>query len=178
MVNRAAVGTQLPGTAWRIPGYSRVNRGDILVFDPPHDPGLMLVKRLVGLPGDTLEMRNKELYLDGRRLTEAYVQHTDPSGNPADPLMAWQRDILAPGVDRGAYQPSRDDWGPLVIPQGRYFMLGDNRDESLDSRYWGLLEEWRIEGRVALIYFSYNKGSYRPFPWLREIRWGRIGDRP
>jgi signal peptidase I len=91
--------------------------------------------------------------------------------------MLWQRDHLLSGADRNAYQPTRDDWGPIVVPEGYYFMLGDNRDASYDSRYWGLLEQWRIEGRVSFIYFSYNRDSLRPFPFLKEIRWGRIGDR-
>ncbi|MFH1764506.1 MAG: signal peptidase I, partial [Gemmatimonadota bacterium] len=90
--------------------------------------------------------------------------------------MVWQLEFLLPETDRESYQPTRDDWGPIVIPDGHYFMLGDNRDSSYDSRYWGPLEQWRIEGRVVLIYFSYNKPSLRPFPWLREVRWGRIGD--
>ena len=62
-----------------------------------------------------------------------------------------------------------------MIPAGKYFMMGDNRDESFDSRYWGLVERWRLEGRAAFVYYSYNGKSYRPFPWLREVRWGRIG---
>ena len=90
--------------------------------------------------------------------------------------MEWQKDHLVGDVDPESYRPTRDNWGPIVIPEGRYFMLGDNRDRSLDSRYWGLLERWRLEGRAVFIYFSYNKGSYRPFPWLREVRWGRVGD--
>jgi signal peptidase I len=90
--------------------------------------------------------------------------------------MVWQQDYLLPGVDPETYAPTRDQWGPLVIPEDRYFMLGDNRDSSLDSRYWGLLERWRLEGRASFIYFSYNRGSARPFSWLREVRWGRIGD--
>ena len=64
----------------------------------------------------------------------------------------------------------------IVLPADRYFMLGDNRETSLDSRYWGLLEGWRLEGRAVFTYFSYNKESYRPFPWVREVRWDRIGD--
>ena len=93
-----------------------------------------------------------------------------------DPIMRWQEDYLHPSVDAESYAPSRDTWGPLVIPDDRYLMLGDNRQSSYDSRYWGLLEGWRFEGRVLRIYFSYNRDSYRPFAGIREIRWSRIGD--
>lgn len=174
IVNRAALGSRIPGTALRIPGYSTIERGDVLVFDPPHEENLKLVKRLVGLPGDTLEMRDKVLLVNGDPQEEDYTKHLD-AGDEVHPWMAWQREYLADGVSRADYRPSRDNWGPLVVPEGRYFMLGDNRDTSLDSRYWGLLERWRLEGRAVVIYFSYDKGSVRPFPWLREIRWGRIG---
>jgi signal peptidase I len=175
LVNRAAVGSQVPGTPWRIPGYSKVERGDILVFDPPHEEDLKLVKRLMGLPGDTIEMRNKTFYVNGEALDEPYARFADTLDD-VHPWMSWQEEFLLPTGDNGAYSPTRDNWGPLVIPEDRYFMLGDNRDTSLDSRYWGFLEGWRLEGRAVLTYFSYNKGSLRPFPWLREIRWGRIGD--
>jgi len=175
MVNRAAIGSPIPFTELRIPGYSEPHRFDVLVFDPPHEETLKLVKRLIGLPGDTLEMRNRTLYINGVAQQEPYVKHSDVP-DETHPWMAWQRDYLAPGLDRNAYVPTRDNWGPLVIPVDRFMMLGDNRETSLDSRYWGLLEGWRLEGRAVFIYFSYNKDSYRPFPWLREIRWGRIGD--
>jgi signal peptidase I len=175
MVNRAAIGSAVPFTGLRIPGYSEPHRLDVLVFDPPHEETLKLVKRLIGLPGDTLQMRNRTLYLNGVAQDEPYLKHADIP-DETHPWMAWQKDYLAPGVDRESYVPTRDNWGPLVIPEDRYLMLGDNRETSLDSRYWGLLEGWRLEGRAVFIYYSYNKDSYRPFPWLREVRWGRIGN--
>ena len=175
LVNRAAVGSRIPGTSWRIPGYSTLERGDILVFDPPHEEDLKLVKRLIGLPGDTLEMRNKLLFVNGEPVDEPYVRHED-LGDDIHPWMPWQEEVVLRDGSDGDYSPTRDNRGPLVIPPDRYFMLGDNRDTSFDSRYWGLLEGWRLEGRAVLVYFSYNKQSMRPFPWLREIRWDRIGD--
>ena len=172
IVNRAAIGSRVPLTDLRIPGYSEPRRGDILVFDPPHEDTLILVKRLVGMPGDTLEMQDKMLLLNGEPMDEPYVVRTNQPDYSA-PDMLWQRDILL-GGPRDDYRPSRDTWGPIVIPPDRYFMLGDNRDTSLDGRTWGLLEPWRFEGRAVAIYFSYNRGSFLPFPWLREVRWGRI----
>jgi len=173
VVNRLSIGTRIPGTMMRIPGYSRPRHGDVIVFDPSHEPDMKLVKRLIGLPGDTLQMRNRVLFRNGAIVDEPYVKHQDIGDDP-HPWMEWQRDYLLDGVDRRSYSPTRDTWGPIVIPEDRYFMLGDNRETSLDSRYWGLLERWRLEGRVVFVYFSYNKESYRPFPWLREIRWGRL----
>lgn len=173
VVNRAGIGSRIPGTGIRIPGYSRPHLNDVIVFDPPHEETLKLIKRLIGMPGDTLEMRNRALYRNGQLVDEPYVVH---SGNPDEshPWMEWQKSFLASTVDPRTYSPTRDTWGPIVLPEDRYFMLGDNREQSLDSRYWGVLEGWRLEGRAVFTYFSYNKGSYRPFPWIREIRWGRI----
>ena len=177
VVNRAAIGSPIPGTSLRIPGYSSPERFDILVFDPPHEENMMLVKRLIGMPGDTLEMRDKALYINGSAADEPYVRHLDESPDNSDIRMTWQTPYLVPGVDEASYRPSRDNWGPIVIPPDNYFMLGDNRDESQDSRYWGLLEGWRLEGRALFIYYSYERGSMTPFPWIRRIRWDRIGDR-
>lgn len=174
VVNKAAIGSRVPFTGIRIPGYSEPGRGDVLVFDPHHEEDMTLVKRLVGVPGDTLQMRNRVLYLNGEPQEESYVV---TSGRPDEfaPSMLWQLDHLVE-ASGGDYHPTRDNWGPLLVPDGYYFMLGDNRDSSLDSRYWGLLEGWRFEGRAARIYFSYNRDSHRPFPWIREIRGSRIGD--
>lgn len=174
LVNRAAIGTQVPFTGLRIPGYSEPRRGDILVFDPPHEETLKLIKRLIGMPGDTLAMREGVLYLNGDRLDEPYVTHHDVE-DERHPWMDWQRDHLVGDADPATYAPTRDNWGPIAIPPEHYFMLGDNRERSLDSRYWGLLEQWRLEGRAVFTYFSYNRDSYRPFPAIREIRWNRIG---
>jgi signal peptidase I len=174
VVNRAAIGTRVPGMSLRIPGYSEPERSDVLVFDPPHEETLKLIKRLVGMPGDTLEMRNRTLFIGGVAQDEPYVRHMS-APDESHPWMEWQRDHLLPGVDPRTYAPTRDNWGPIVIPPDRYFMLGDNREASLDSRYWGLLEGWRLEGRAVVKYYSYNKDSFRPFPWIREVRWGRIG---
>ena len=175
VVNRLALGSRIPGTDLRIPGYSSPEYGDVIVFDPPHDDTLMLIKRLVGMGGDTLEMRGRTLYRNGERVEEPYVTHHNVPDD-GDSMMLWQRDHLTSEVDPEVYAPSRDDWGPLVIPDDHYFMLGDNREQSLDSRYWGFLERWRLEGRAVFIYYAYNGQSFRPFPWIREVRWGRIGD--
>ena len=174
LVNRLAIGSRIPGTQIRIPGYSSPKRFDVIVFDPPHEEDLKLIKRLIGMPGDTLEMRNRTLHLNGEALDEPYVVHSDVA-DETWPWMEWQREHLVDGVDPRTYSPTRDTWGPLVVPEGHYFMLGDNREKSLDSRYWGLLEAWRLEGRALFTYYSYDKDSYRPFPALLEVRWGRIG---
>ena len=175
MVNRLALGGRIPFTQTNLPGYSEPRRFDVIVFDPPHEENLKLVKRLIGMPGDTLRMEERVVFINGQRVDEPWAQHLD-MGDQVDPMMDWQREHLVHGVDPASYRPTRDNWGPIVVPEGHYFMLGDNRETSLDSRYWGLLERWRLEGRAVFIYFSYNKGSFRPFPWIREIRWNRIGD--
>jgi signal peptidase I len=173
VVNRAAIGSRVPLTGLRIPGYSRARRGDVIVFDPPHEgrevgtPEMKLVKRLIGMPGDVVSMRDGVLSVNGAAVEEPYVKRTPMQDDPAPPCypireircwMSWQRDHLAPGADTVNYLPTRDNWGPL------------------DSRYWGLLEGSRLEGRAVFIYFSYNRDSFRPFKLIREIRWGRLGN--
>jgi signal peptidase I len=174
VANRMAVGPRIPGTERHLPGYATLRRGDVVVFDPHHERDMKLVKRLLGLPGDTLEMRSGTLWLNGHVLDEPYVrQGTVP--DEASSQFSWQRQFLVAVADSASYRPTRETWGPLVVPDGHYFMLGDNRDDSYDSRYWGPLATWRVEARVSFLYFSYNRDSYRAFPALREIRWNRLG---
>jgi len=173
VANRVALGARIPGTRKHLPGWAPPERGDVMIFLPHHVADTRLVKRVIGLPGDTLEMRDGAMWVNGARLDEPYVKD-DGEPDRTDPEFAWQSAFLAPGVDPATYTPTLHNWGPLVVPEDHYFMMGDHRDASLDSRYWGFLEGWRMEARVVVIYFSYNRGSYKPFPALREIRWGRL----
>jgi len=175
VVNKAAIGSTVPLIGARIPGYSQRRHGEILIFDPPHSDSLKLVKRLVGLPGDTLHMRDRVLFRNGERVPEPYVRHADvpDSGSPE---MMWQREYLTDSVEAATYSPTRDTWGPIALPDDRYFFLGDNREESYDGRYFGLVEGNQLEGRAAFIYFSYDRESYKAFPALTAARWGRIFD--
>jgi len=175
LVSRAAYGAAIPGTGLRVPGYERPSRGEIVVFRGPHEPETELVKRLVGLPGDTLAMRDGVLYINGEPQRESYAVHRFP-GDLAHPWMEWQRAYLLPGTDADSYQPTLENWGPIVIPPDHFFMLGDNRDDSLDSRYWGLVPRELIGGRALVLYFSYDPGARTPVPWISAIRWSRIGD--
>ena len=177
LVNKAVYGAEIPFTQKRLPAFSHPDRGDVVVFLPPHDPDRNYVKRLVGVGGDTREMREKTLYLNGRPQLEPFVRHADPLTDPEDPKMMWQLPYLVPGsVDPHEYRPSRDNWGPLVVPAGKFFALGDNRDLSEDSRYWGFLDAEAIKGRPMFVYYSFEKDITDPFSWLRGIRWGRIGE--
>jgi signal peptidase I len=176
LVNKAVYGAEVPGLGTRLPGYDEPHRSDVIVFFPPHDPTKNYVKRLVGLPGDTLEMRDKILYMNGVPQFEPYTRHVDRFSEPTDDRMAWQREYLVKGKrEWRRYQPTRDSWGPIVVPEGKYFALGDNRDNSEDSRYWGFLDAEAIRGRPMFVYYSFVRNPLEPFSWLTEIRWGRIG---
>ena len=177
LVNKAVYGAEIPLTDRRLPAFARPGRGDVVVFLPPHDPHKNYVKRIVGIPGDTLEMRDKVLLRNGRPQDEPYARHTDPLGDQADEKMMWQLDFT---VDRTlnwrTYHPSRDNWGPIVVPPGKFFALGDNRDRSEDSRYWGFLDGASIKGRPMFVYYSFENDITRPLAWATSVRWGRIGE--
>ena len=165
------LGVELPEI--RIPGYDTPKRGDIVVFEYPFDRSLDYVKRCVAVGGDTVEMRDKVLYVNNVPQDEPYAQYLDPmiyraaeesffSGN-----FSWQKDFLAARARVDDYHPTRDNFGPLVVPEGNYFCLGDNRDHSSDSRYWGFVERKLIEGTPVVLYFSWD--SSQLFPRFQRI---------
>ncbi len=119
--------------------------GDIIVFRYPKDRSLDYIKRIAGVPGDTLEMRNKVLFRNGVEVKEPYTQHSQPL-------------VMIPG---------RDNWGPITVPEDKFFALGDNRDDSSDSRFWGFLDRKDIRGKAWRIYWSAEG--------LSNIRLNRIG---
>jgi signal peptidase I len=176
LVNKAVYGATIPGTELRLPGLREPQRGDIVVFTNPEDLKSNYVKRIVGLPGDTLAMQDGVLYVNGERELEPYVQRVDPSNDEYTPRFDWQRSYLAPSASGRPYRPTRDDWGPIVVPAESYFALGDNRDNSLDSRYWGFVPRRLIKGRPLIIYYSFDRERNHPFPWVVDARWERIGD--
>jgi signal peptidase I len=177
LVNKAVYGAEIPLTHARLPALAELKRGDVVVFLPPHDPHKNYVKRLVGLPGDTLEMRDKLLYLNGRQVVEAYARHSDPVMDPPDSRMLWQlAHLVDTTLDWRSYRPTRDTWGPLVVPEGKFFSLGDNRDRSDDSRYWGFVDMVAVRGRPIFVYYSFEEDLTRSFPWMTAVRWDRIGE--
>ena len=181
MANNAIFGAHIPFTDSRLPAFREPRHGDIVVFRPTYnDPIIDVVKRVIGEPGDTVQMIDRVMYRNGERLKEPYVK---PSTLPDSPMefagfggFRWHLDLLAPGADRDRYRPTRDNWGPLVVPQGHFFLMGDNRDESLDSRFMGPIPREVIRGKPMFLYFSYDPTSERPFPRaLTAGRWERIG---
>jgi signal peptidase I len=176
LVNKLAYGAEIPFTHKRLPAMREPGRGDVIVFKAPDDDSRTLVKRLVGMPGDTLEMKDGALLLNGVRLTERYAQHTAPEVDRVEESFRWQREFVIKSGATIGYYPSRNNWGPILIPSKKYFVLGDNRDNSSDSRYWGFVSDSLVKGTPFVIYYSYAPDSSQSFAWLTRVRWNRLGD--
>jgi signal peptidase I len=140
-----------------------VRRGDLIVYKRWET---RYVKRVVGVPGDTLAMRAGVLLVDGRPTLEPYAIHAD-EGEIRDRRFDWQR-AYALRPDDTTQPPTLTTWGPLVVPRGAYFVLGDNRGETIDSRYTGFVADSDVLGRPRTIYFSRDRTT-------GQVRWGRIG---
>ncbi|TVP75275.1 MAG: signal peptidase I [Gemmatimonadales bacterium] len=177
LVNKMVYGADLPGVGLSLPAMAEPDFGEVIVFHPPHEPEKHYVKRVVGMPGDTLQMKDKVLLRNGAPVDEPYVRHREGVGDVVHPGMAWQArfHLDAPRVRQ--YRPTRDHWGPLTVPEGRYFVLGDNRDNSEDSRYWGFVRREDVKGRPWIVYYSSEISSGGGMPFLLDIRWDRIGGR-
>ncbi|CAM2058086.1 Signal peptidase I [Desulfovibrionales bacterium] len=145
LVNKIVYGIKMPMTEKFLWRFTEPQYEDIIVFEYPLDQNKDFIKRIVGLPGDTIEIRNKDLYRNGQKVSELYTQHTDP------------RIIAGP----------RDNKAPITVPQDKFFVMGDNRDESHDSRFWGFVDRGKIKGRAWILYWSWQGFNF--------ISWNRIG---
>ena len=140
-----------------------IQRGDVVVFKYPEDPTRDFIKRVIGLPGDTIEMRNKKVYVNGAPLSEPYAHFIYPPEEPdsSAPDVSTSRDLLRAFPE-------------MKVPPDNYFMMGDNRDNSEDSRYWGFLPADYIKGKALFVYFSFADAEDGGSGLLGSVRWGRL----
>lgn len=149
LVNKFIYGIKLPFLMTTIVPIKNPKRGDIVVFKFPEDPDKDFIKRVIGIAGDVVECRDKQVYINHKRLNHDYGIHTDSN-------------IISGGV-----QP-RDNFGPVVVPENSLFVMGDNRDHSYDSRFWGFVGLKALRGKALIIYWSWDKENF-------GVRWNRIG---
>ena len=145
LASKFSYGIKIPFTHTYIYKGEDPVKGDIIIFEYPNDPSVDYIKRIVGTPGDTIEVRNKQLFRNGEPVKESFIRFTEP--------------------DR--IQPVRDNFGPVTVPADKYFVMGDNRDNSMDSRFWGFVGRSAIRAKAWRIYWSWGG--------LGDIRWDRIG---
>jgi len=150
VVNKLIYGIKIPYFRNTIIPITDPQRGDIIVFIYPKDRSIDFIKRVIGIGGDTIEIKDKKIFINGKVFTDNTGIYTDK--------------IIYPG----SVQP-RDNFGPVTVPKGSLFVLGDNRDESMDSRFWGFVDLKDVQGKAFIIYWSWN-------PDERKIRWQRLGN--
>jgi signal peptidase I len=131
-----------------------IRRGEVIVFKYPKEPWRDFIKRVIGLPGDTIEMRRKKIYVNGQVQDEPYAHFFMP--------------LSAEGATRS--QDLKEEYGPVTVPPGQYFVMGDNRDNSEDSRFWGFMPATYVKGKALFIYFSVGNGA-------SDVQWGRLLNR-
>ena len=140
-------------TSSNVMPFGKPQRGDVIVFRFPEDEEKDFIKRIVGTPGDTVQIRNKQVLVNGELLDDrTFTQRIDP------------------GIIDSTINP-RDNFGPVTVPEGSYFVMGDNRDQSLDSRFWGYVREEKIRGKAFRIYWSWSGHGQ----WTEWVRWDRFG---
>ena len=160
LVNKLCYGD---GGLGRLVPYRKIQRGDIVVFHYPVDPSQHFVKRVIGVPGDHLRMISKKVWINGKPLDEPYVRFLEPPNNMFRDNFP-RLDIPAYGLEGKWWLEMRKlvEDGQLIVPQGNYFVMGDNRDDSQDSRYWGFVPRENIVGRPLVIYWSVCDWDHNP----------------
>jgi signal peptidase I len=149
LVNKFIYGIRLPFTGSLLIPVKQPQRGEIAVFEFPEDPDKDFIKRVIAVAGDMVELRDKQVYVNGQPAPQSFAVFRDPHILPA------------------AMQP-RDNLGPIRVPAGKLFVMGDNRDQSYDSRFWGFVDLEAVKGRAFMIYWSWDSDHF-------GVRWGRIG---
>ena len=147
LVNKFIYGVKLPFTNTTLIPVSSPDRGDIIVFKYPVEPEKDFIKRVIAVPGDVVEIRNKKVFVNGSPVSSEYAMYTESGIQPSS---------------------QRDNFGPATVPDDAYFVMGDNRDNSYDSRFWGFVKASAIKGEAFIIYWSWNSEDF-------GVRWGRIG---
>ena len=155
LVNKFIYGIKLPFVQKTIIPIKKPRKDDIIVFRYPENPKLDFIKRVVGVDGDVVEVRNKKLYVNDKLIDQDFAIHTDPHIIPA------------------VYN-KRDNFGPVIVPPDSLFVMGDNRDNSKDSRFWGFVKLEAVKGKAFMIYWSWNKDNARTL--LNYVRWDRLFD--
>ena len=149
LVNKFLYGIKIPFSQTTIIPIKNSERGDIIVFKFPEDPSKDFIKRVIGVAGDVIEVRDKRVYVNHTLLNHDYGIYTDPH------------------IISGVIQP-RDNFGQVVVPEHSLFVMGDNRDQSYDSRFWGFVDLEAVKGKALIIYWSWDKRKF-------GVRWDRIG---
>ena len=149
LVNKFIYGIKIPFTHLSFGAWTQPKRGEVIVFIYPLEPEKDFIKRVIGVPGDTVRIVNKKLYING---VEAQ-----------DPHAVYKEDTVLPGDAQ-----KRDNFGPITVPSGKIFVLGDNRDRSLDSRFWGFVPLEEVKGKAFIIYWSWDRQE-------TNVRWKRLG---
>ena len=149
LVNKFIYGVKIPFSDITLIPIKNPKRGDIVVFKFPEDPKKDFIKRVVGISGDVVEIRDKQVYINNMLLNHDRGIHTDPH--------------IIPGVFQ-----QRDNFGPVTVPPASLFVMGDNRDHSYDSRFWGFVDLKVVKGKAFIVYWSWDNGSF-------GVRWNRIG---
>jgi signal peptidase I len=157
LVNKFTFGPAASSIERALLPIGTIERGDVIVFKYPEDPGRDFIKRVIGLPGDTLELRDKRVSVNGTPLDEPYVHFLEPPGTSE------LREVTSFDV--------RERYGPVTVPPDQYFVMGDNRDNSQDSRYWGFLPRSYVKGKALVIYWSYDAAEGNV---LTGTRWSRL----
>ena len=152
LVNKFVYGPTTSAVERAILPIGTISRGDVLVFKYPEQPDRDFIKRVIGLPGDGLEVREKKVYINGTALDEPYAHYLTPISEGSSFHEVTSFDV-------------RDRYGPVTVPANHYFMMGDNRDNSEDSRFWGFMPRSYVKGKALFVYFSFGDDG---------VRWSRL----